>query len=263
MAAVANFDIYSEHAELRRPLLWSLGLHLAFTVFVVLYATFIPGFGRNSWGTGGTGDAMGATLVSTIPLPANPEQTTNVLATESKGLSKSEPKVQEKEPEAIPIPDRNTKTKVKPAPIKSATQRKPEPESTESNQIPYGEGGPVSGPYTMTAGGAKGGFGFTGSGGDFGKEFGWYVQAVQRKVTENWLKYEVDPRITEANRVYVTFDIARDGHPSDIQLEQSSGVPSLDQSAIRALQRIDTFGPLPAEYSGSKVSVEFWFDYKR
>ena len=85
-----------------------------------------------------------------------------MLATESKGLSKSQPTVQEKEPEAIPIPDKNTKTKMKPAPVKSATQRKAEPEPAESNQIPYGEGGPVSGPYTMSAGGAKGGFGFTG-----------------------------------------------------------------------------------------------------
>jgi len=258
-----DFDIYSEHAQLRLPLAWSFGLHLAFAAFVVLYATFIPGFGRNPWGSGGTGDAMGATLVSSIPLPANPTETTNVLATESKGLSKSEPTVQEKEPEAIPIPDKSTKTKMKPAPIKTATQRKPQPEPPESNQIPYGEGGPVSGPYTMTAGGAKGGFGFTGSGGDFGSRFSWYVEGVQRKVTENWLKYEVDPRITEAKRVYLTFDIARDGHPSHIEIEQSSGVPSLDQSAVRALQRIDTFGPLPSDYSGSKVSVEFWFDYKR
>ncbi len=254
-------DIYSEHAQLRWPLAWSFGLHVAFTVFVVLYATFIPQFGRNAWGSGGTGDAMGATLVSSIPLPASLEQTTNVLATESKGLSKSQPKVHEKEPEAIPIPGKNAK--IKPVPVKSATQRKPEPEQPESNQIPYGEGGPVSGPYTMNAGGAKGGFGFTGSGGDFASRFSWYVEAVQRKVTENWLKYEVDPRITEASRVYLTFDIARDGHPSNIQIEQPSNVPSLNQSALRALQRIDTFGPLPSDYSGSKVSVEFWFDYKR
>ena len=45
-------------------------------------------------------------------------QTTNVLATESKGLSKSQPTVQEKEPEAIPIPDKNTKTKTKPVPAR-------------------------------------------------------------------------------------------------------------------------------------------------
>ncbi|HXY78566.1 MAG TPA: hypothetical protein VEH47_07110, partial [Candidatus Acidoferrales bacterium] len=121
-----DIDIYSEHGQLRRPLAWSMGLHLAFAAFVVLYATFIPGFSRNSWGSGGTGGAMGATLVSSVPLPANPLQTTNVLATESKGLSQSQPTVQEKEPEAIPIPDKNTK--VKPKPMTSATKRKPEPE---------------------------------------------------------------------------------------------------------------------------------------
>ncbi|MBZ5612628.1 MAG: TonB family protein [Acidobacteriia bacterium] len=262
MAAVADFDIYSERGELRRPLAWSVGLHLGFVAFVVLYAVFINGIRGEGWGSGGGGEAMGATLVSSVPLPANPTQTQNVLATESKGLSKSQPTVQEKEPEAIPIPDKSAK-KVKPAPVKSATQRRPQPEPEESNQIPYGEGGPVSGPYTMSAGGAKGGFGFTGSGGDFGNRFSWYVQGVQRKVTENWLKYEIDPRITNAKRVYLTFDIGRDGHPMNVAIEQSSGVPSLDLSATRAIQRIDTFGPLPPDYSGSKVSVEFWFDYKR
>ena len=74
MAAIANYDIYSEPAQLRRPLVWSLGLHVAFVVFVVLYTIFIAGFRPNSWGTGGGGDAMGATLVSAVPLPANVPQ---------------------------------------------------------------------------------------------------------------------------------------------------------------------------------------------
>src|ERR1035441_2491877 len=141
-----DIDIYSEHGQLRRPLAWSLGLHVAFTTFVVLYATFIPGFRGTGWGSGGGGDAMGATLVSSVPLPANPTETQNVLATESKGLSKSQPTVQEKEPEAIPIPDKNAKTRIKPAPVKSATQRKAQPEPEESNQIPYGEHLHVSDP---------------------------------------------------------------------------------------------------------------------
>ena len=102
-----------------------------------------------------------------------------------------------------------------------------------------------------------------GEGGDFGTRYAWYVRVVAQKVHENWLAYEVDPRIKEANRFYLAFDIMRDGHPVNIHVEQSSGVPSLDISAVRAIQRIDTFGPLPSDYSGSKVSVEFWFDYKR
>ncbi len=261
---MASADIYSEHSGLGRPLAWSAGLHVAFTVFVSLYAVFLSGSRGSGWGGGGGGDAMGATLVSSVPLPAPATQTQNVLATESKGLSQSQPKIEEKEPEAIPIPDKNAKTKPPKKPVTTATQRKPVAEPEESNQVPYGEGGPASGPYSMfSAGGAKGGFGFSGGGGDFGNRYAWYVQTVQRKVSENWLKYEVDPSIKAANRAYVTFDISRDGRPANVQIEQSSGVPSLDISAVRAVQRIDTFGPLPSDYSGSKVSVEFWFDYKR
>jgi protein TonB len=63
--------------------------------------------------------------------------------------------------------------------------------------------------------------------------------------------------------VYILFDISRSGSPSHVKVEQSSGVPSLDQAAVRAIQRIDTFGPLPQGYNGNYVSVEFWFDYRR
>ena len=189
--------------------------------------------------------------------------TQNVLANESKGLTKSQPKIEEKAPDAIEIQGKNAKIKPKKPPAPTKAKSEPAPEE-ETNQVAFGEGGPVSGPYgTFAAGGAKGGFGITGGGGDFGTRYGWYVQVIQRKVSDNWLKYEVDPRISGAQRVYITFDVARDGHPYNVQVEQSSGVPSLDQSAVRALQRIDTFGTLPPDYSGSKISVEYWFDYCR
>jgi len=259
----ASTEIFLEHDRWGRNLAWSTGLHIAVAGAIVLYTVVVPASRGSEWGAGGSGDALGVTLVNTIPLPANPNATDNVLANESKGLSMSRPLPEETQPEIL-IPDKNAKKK--PAPETSASRRKPPPEPVEeaNNIVPFGQGGPISGPYgTFSAGGAKGGFGFTGGGGDFGNRFAWYVRVVQQKVSENWLKYEVDPRITEARRVYLTFDITRDGRPSGIQIEQSSGVPSLDQSAVRALQRIDTFGPLPPDYSGSKVSVEFWFDYKR
>jgi protein TonB len=256
----ANAEIFFEHDRWGRNLAWSAGLHIAIAASIVLYAVIGPGGHGSTWGAGGGGDAMGVTLVSSVPLPASAVQTQNVLANESKGITQSQPKAEEKEPEAIAIPGKNAKIKPKP---RSSESQKAQSEE-ESNVVPFGEGGPVSGPYGgFNAGGAKGGFGFTGGGGDFGSRFAYYVRVVQQKVSENWLKYEVDPRISDARRVYVTFDIMRDGHPQNVQVEQSSGVPSLDQSAVRALQRIDTFGPLPSDYSGSKVSVEFWFDYKR
>jgi len=257
-------EIFLEHESWGRNLAWSAALHVGITGTILLYAVIAPAHRGEGWGAGGGGDAMGVTLVSTVPLPASQTQTQNVLANESKGLAQSQPTPEVKEPEAIPIPDKTSKKKPKPEP--SASKRKPEPQPVEeaSNVVPFGQGGPVSGPYgTFSAGGAKGGFGFTGGGGDFGTRYAWYVRVVQQKVSENWLKYEVDPRISESQRVYLVFDIGRDGRPTNVQVEQSSGVPSLDQSAVRALQRIDTFGPLPSDYSANKVSVEFWFDYKR
>jgi protein TonB len=256
-------EIYFEHSGLGRPLAWSLGLHAAFTGFVILLGVVLHGRTGTGWGQGGGGEAIGVSLVSTVPLPASQVQTQNVLANESKGLTESKPQVKEEEPDAIPIAGKNAK--IKPKPPSSAKQQKaaPEPEE-ETNEVPFGKGGPVSGPYgTFSASGAKGGFGFQGGGGDFGSLYAWYVRVVQQKVSENWLKYEIDPRIQSANRVYLQFDINRSGQPNNVHIEQSSGVPSLDQSAVRALQRIDTFGPLPPDYSGSKVTVEFWFDYDR
>jgi protein TonB len=258
-----NAEIFFEHDSWGRALAWSAGFHIAVTAIILIYPYVFGVSSGQGWGTGGGGDAMGVTLVSSVPLPTTPAQTQNVLANESKGVTKSEPKVEEKEPDAIEIQGKNTKVKPKKPPTPTKAKPEPEPEE-ETNQVAFGEGGPVSGPYgSFAAGGAKGGFGVTGGGGDFGTKYGWYVQVIQRKVSENWLKYEVDPRINNAQRVYITFDVARDGHPLNVRVEQSSGVPSLDQSATRALERIDTFGPLPPDYNGSKISVEYWFDYKR
>src|SRR5580765_7019326 len=260
----ANTEIYFEHERWGRALAWSAGFHAAFISGMILYTVFVTRGSGETWGSGGGGEAIGATLVSSVPLAANPSQTQNVLANESKGLTQSQPKIEEKEPDAIEIQGKNKKIKPKQKQITESKQNAQAAPESDDNQVAFGEGGPVSGPYgSFSAGGAKGGFGITGGGGDFGTRYAWYVQVIQRKVSENWMKYEVDPRITSAQRVYITFDVARDGHPANVRVEQSSGVPSLDISATRALQRIDTFGPLPPDYPGSKISVEYWFDYKR
>lgn len=252
-------EIYFEREQWKRPLAWSAALHATLFGSMLLYAALVGVRGGTWGGSGGGGGALSVNLVSTIPLPASPEGT-NVLATESKGLSETQPQQKVEQPEAIAIPERESKPKGR----EQRTTRVREVKPPESNVVPFGQGGPVSGPYgVFSAPNAKGGFGFSGGGGDFGSRYAWYVDIVRRKVSENWLKYEVDPGISSARRVYITFDILRSGEPANIQLSQSSGVPSLDQSAMRALQRIDTFGPLPGDYPGRQVSVEFWFDYRR
>lgn len=254
-----NADIFFEHESWKGPLAWSAALHAAFFGGVLAYGVFVGSLHGESWGgTEGGGGALSVTLVSAaaVPLPPPSEESPNLVANESKGLSESEKRPPEKEAVALPRHEANMPE----PPPRKIVQEKPRP----MNQVPFGQGGPVSGPYgVFNANGAKGGLSLTGGGGDFGSRYGWYVDVVRRKVAENWLKYEVDPSISSARRVYITFEITRSGEPVNIQLSQSSGIPSLDQSAVRALERIDTFGSLPPDYSGSRVAVEFWFDYRR
>ncbi len=261
----ANTDIFTERDGWSSPLAFSVALHGMLLASVLIYGAVVNRNSGNNWGGDSNGgDAISVNMVANIPLPKPQVETENIVANESKGLTKSEPKVEEKpEEKAIPIPDKPTK--IKPKPITSTiTKPKPVEPPPPTNVVPFGQGGPVSGPYgTFSAPNAKGGFGFSGGAGDFGSRYAYYVRIVQQKVSENWLKYEIDPSIANAKRVYISFDIDRSGRPKNVQLEQSSGVPSLDVSAVRALQRIDTFGPLPNDYGGGQVSVEFWFDYRR
>jgi protein TonB len=282
-------DIYGYKEAVAPSLVASTALHAGLLACILFLPAVFNHTGED-WGNNGSGgpsggDAISAHLVSGVPLPPHPNaKPENVLANDSAGLSQSIPAPAAKpDQDAIAIPD---KLAPKPAPVKlppanqkseatipsrlapktpaTPAHEQPREVAKADNTVPFGSGGPVSGPYTAfqngnTAGGLK--FGEGGSGG-FGSRFGWYTDVVARKVHQAW-QSEVNPSVQSAKRVYVLFDIARSGEPSNVRIEQSSGIPSLDQSAVRALQRIDTFGPLPQGYAGKYVSVEFWFDYRR
>ena len=255
-------DIYGTREPLKPWLIWSAGVHGALVLVIALFGLIQNRHGEN-WGDSQTGSgAISATLVSAaaIPLPRREIQTENILANESQGLSQSTPKAREKpEPDAIAIPDKTVK--LKPT-LKQPSVQPAKTANVDANTIPYGQGGPVNSQYAMVnLGGSQGGIQI--GGGDFGQRYSWYVDNVRRKVSDNWHKYEIDPNINNARRVYLDFDILRNGAPANVQVAQSSGIPSLDTSAVRALQRIDTFGPLPPGFNGSKVAVEFWFEYKK
>src|SRR5208337_3414066 len=143
----ANAEIYFEHDRWGRALAWSAGLHVGITVLLLIYSGIFYRTSGETWGAGGGGEAIGATLVSTVPLPANPSQSRNVLANESKGITQSQPKIEEKAPDAIEIQGKNAKIKPK---KKQETASKETPVAEpppETNQVAFGEGGPVSGPY--------------------------------------------------------------------------------------------------------------------
>lgn len=261
-----GFAAASQLADgLKGPFGLSLTFHLVL-IGSLMVSSLLSHRGELWGGTGGGSVTVGLVgSVPGIPLPRPDVVTTSRVVDESRGLYKSEP-----QPKAPPPPDAT--------PIPKFVKNKPphyvtrpsrvleNPAQPPPGAIPYGGGGTPTMPYTSFSMGAgtQGGLGFTGAGGgNFGSRFPWYVEAVQRRISSNWLESTVDPSVRFAPRVVATFEILRDGSITNIQLLRSSGNPSVDTSAIRALRDASPVQPLPPEYAGNYVSVEFWFDFHR
>src|ERR1700684_402172 len=111
---------------------------------------------------------------------------------------------------------------------------------------------------------SQGGMGFSGSGGgDFAGRFPSYVDAVRNRISSNLLQSTVDPTVRWAPRTSYSVQGMRDGRVANVQMLQSSGNRSVDNSALRAILSSSPMSPLPSNYPGSSVTVEFWFDCRR
>lgn len=252
--------------NLTGPLSASLVLHAGLAVFFIGSAIYSH-TGENWGGPGGAITVGVVGSLPAVPLPRPDVETPSRVVDESKGLYKAEPQPKAvPPPDATPIPkfEKNKPPKYVTRPSKVLENPAPPP----PNAVPYGGGGTPTVPYSSFAMGAgtatQAGMGFEGPGaGNFGARFSWYVEAVQRKISSTWLQSTVDPRVQFAPRVVATFDIMRDGTVANIQVTKSSGNASVDSSAVRAIRDASPMQQLPPAYSGSRVSVEFWFDFKR
>ncbi|HKQ87068.1 MAG TPA: TonB family protein [Candidatus Acidoferrales bacterium] len=270
--------------SLKTPLILALILHAGLLVFAL-----VGGYLKsreNSWG--GPGGSVNVGIVGSlpaIPLPTPDVQNQSRVVDNSKGLYQSKPiPAPVIPPDATPIPEflksKPPKHIAKPKEEPPATPPEPKYNSRPSkllenkttpadNAVPYGGGGspaiPRSSAFAMgTTGTTQAGLAFNGaSGGDFGARFSWYVTAVQQRVASNWLQSTIDQNISWAPRVVVTFDILRNGAITNVQITQSSNNYSVDSSAMRAVQQSSPVMALPAAYGGSRVGVEFYFDYRR
>ena len=259
----ATLPVFNHRDSLRGPLVASIIFHVLLTLFGIVYVLWGSRFGKG-WGQSlNTGSAVHVNAVASlpgVPLPTPKITTPNTVAVQNPGLYKNEPVpkpppdlVTQKIPkfkEAIKVP----KKKVLANPRIQKEQIQPPP-----NAVPYGEGGrPTMSYSSVTTGSGEAGIGIGQR--DFGERYGWYVQAVRNRVSSNWLLSTISPSLLNAPRVYVDFDINRDGSISNARVTQSSGIPEVDRSALRAVLASSPLAPLPA---GGKVSVEFYFDLKR
>ena len=58
------------------------------------------------------------------------------------------------------------------------------------------------------------------------------------------------------------FKIAKDGRLLSCRVHRSSGLPSADQAALKAVELTAPFRPLPADFKGQNIDIQFTFDYR-
>ncbi len=237
---------------------------------VLLTAALLSGsyFERKGELWGGVGSKSAGTKVSLVssaglPMPKEEMVTESKVVDPTKSLHKEELKPPPPEPktDATKIP-KFEKEKPLPPSRKSRTleNKAPEPD----NAIP-GHGGNPNLPtgYSQTPGASSQGVAAIGQGGgDFAGRYPWYVDAVRSRVEQSWDQTTIDPATRAAHRAHtvMSFRINANGSISNIRVVQSSDNSSMDYSAMRALQSIDAFRPLPNDYMGKYVDVTFDFD---
>jgi len=87
--------------------------------------------------------------------------------------------------------------------------------------------------------------------------WGPYMRDLERRIKQNWNP----PKGDASKRVVVLFKIGRDGRLLSIRIGKSSGSVSNDDAAKAAIELTAPFKPLPPEFKGSSIDIEFTFDY--
>ena len=88
-------------------------------------------------------------------------------------------------------------------------------------------------------------------------DFGPYMRELQRRIKLNW----DPPKGNESKRVVLLFKIAKDGRLLSCRIHRSSGLPTADQAALKAVELTAPFRPLPADFKGQSIDIQFTFDY--
>jgi TonB family protein len=95
-----------------------------------------------------------------------------------------------------------------------------------------------------------------------GVDFGPYLARIVYIVRRNW--YSMIPesaRLGERGRVGIVFEILKDGAVPQIRLVASSGSDPLDRAALASIHASIPFPPLPEEFTGPHLVLQFIYLY--
>ena len=87
----------------------------------------------------------------------------------------------------------------------------------------------------------------------------YYLRILVNKISSNWVKSYTGPE-----KLYTTvlFRIYRNGEVRNLQVVENSTAPSLDRSAVRAINSSSPFAPLPQGYQYDYLEIQLIFEHK-
>ncbi len=86
-----------------------------------------------------------------------------------------------------------------------------------------------------------------------------YMQRLTKLVTANWRRNGVSSYGSYSLEIVIQFKIEKNGNANSIVLVNSSNNPGVDFLAIKTINEIQPFEPLPQEYAGKEITVQFTF----
>jgi TonB family protein len=95
-----------------------------------------------------------------------------------------------------------------------------------------------------------------------GVDFRPYLLQILQTVRRNW--FAVMPESAKLGRrakVLIQFAIAKNGGVTKVVFATNSGVESLDRAAVASISMSNPFPPLPTEFRGNVVKLQFTFAY--
>jgi TonB family protein len=95
-----------------------------------------------------------------------------------------------------------------------------------------------------------------------GVDFKPYLIRVLASVKLHWLAVIPESvKLGRRGQVAIQFSIARDGSVPKLVIANSSGVDPLDRAAVAGISASTPFPPLPGEYKGDRIVLQFNFGY--
>lgn len=89
-------------------------------------------------------------------------------------------------------------------------------------------------------------------------DFDSYMKELKKDIKANW-----EPPNGKENRIVVLlFKIAKDGNLISYKIHKSSGIANVDRAALKAVELTAPFKPLPKDFEGQNIDIQFTFDYR-